>query len=239
MTAALDDAASDYRAAVRLLAPVADYLVLNVSSPNTPGLRDLQDPEELRSLVAEIRGELSSIDCSKPLLIKIGPDLQDAHLDAIAALAKELRLDGIVAVNTTGDHTVLTGPSTAVASLGGGGVSGAPLGPRALEILRRLRHLVGDELVLISVGGVGSAGEVWQRLLAGATLVQAYTAFVYEGPAWPSRVNRELADRVRAAGASSVGELIGADDGERGAQRTRHHGPGPKPVSPGPRSDGR
>lgn len=210
MAVGLDDAATDYRKSAGLLAPVADYLVLNVSSPNTPGLRNLQTPVWLRSLVAEVRRELSAIDSTRPLLIKIGPDLEDEELDAIAALAMELRLDGIVAVNTTADRSGLTDADTAVDSLGGG-VSGAPLRPRALQVLRRIRRLVGDKLVLVSVGGVGGAEDVWQRLIAGATLVQVYTAFVYEGPAWPRRVNRELARRVRAAGASSVKEAIGTE----------------------------
>jgi dihydroorotate dehydrogenase len=214
MAVALGHASGDYREAVRILAPVADYLVLNISSPNTPGLRDLQAADEIRSLVAEVRGELSAIDCRRPLLIKVGPDLEDERLDAIVAVAIELRLDGIVAVNTTADHAVLKGASDVVASLGGGGVSGAPLRPRALSVLRRIRRLAGDKLVVISVGGVSSAEDMWQRIRAGATLVQVYTAFVYEGPAWPARVNREVARRVRAAGAHSVQELIGAENGE-------------------------
>jgi dihydroorotate dehydrogenase len=224
----LEDAASDYREAARLLGPVADYLVLNISSPNTPGLRDLEAPEELRSLIVDVRGALSAIDRSPPLLIKVGPDLEDARLDAVAALAVELRLDGIVAVNTTTDHSVLSGASTLAASMGGGGISGAPLRLRAVEVLRRLRRLAGDKLVLISVGGVQTGEDVWQRLLAGANLVQAYTGFVYEGPAWPRRVNRQLAQRVRAAGASSVQELIGAGDRESGVQL--NSAPAPKPV---------
>lgn len=218
MAVALEHAASDYGKAARLLAPVADYLVLNVSSPNTPGLRDLQAPDELRSLVAQVRGELSAIGCSRPLLIKISPDLDNGRLDAIVALAIDLALDGIVAVNTTADHTVLQGASAAVASLGGGGVSGAPLRPRSLDVLRRIRRMAGDKLVLISVGGIAGPDDVWQRLRAGATLVQVYTAFVYEGPSWPARVNRELAHRVRAGGASSVQELIGAEADEADAE---------------------
>jgi dihydroorotate dehydrogenase len=112
--------------------------------------------------------------------------------------------------------------------MGGGGISGAPLRLRAVEVLRRLRRLAGDKLVLISVGGVQTGEDVWQRLLAGANLVQAYTGFVYEGPAWPRRVNRQLAQRVRAAGASSVQELIGAGDRESGVQL--NSAPAPKPV---------
>jgi dihydroorotate dehydrogenase len=212
---ALDDAPRDYARAVTFLAPVADYL------------------EALRSLVAEVRDALSDIKCSRPLLVKIGADLEDERLDAIVSLAIELRLDGIVAVNTTTDHEVLKEASAAVASLGGGGVSGEPLWPRALEVLRRIRRLAGDELVVVSVGGVGSAQDVWQRLLAGATLVQAYTAFVYEGPAWPARVNREVAHRMRAAGVCSVGDLIGAE-GAHSADQSSPSTPVRRPLPAAP-----
>jgi dihydroorotate dehydrogenase len=221
MSVALDDAPRDYRSAATLLAPVADYLVLNISSPNTPGLRDLQASESLRSLVAEVRDGLSDIKCSRPLLVKIGADLEDEPLDAIVSLAIELRLDGIVAVNTTTDHGVLKEAAAAVAPLGGGGVSGEPLRPRALAVLRRIRRLAGDQLVVVSVGGVASAQDVWQRLLAGATLVQAYTAFVYQGPAWPASVNREVAQMMRAAGTSSVRDLIGAEGARTADQSSR------------------
>jgi dihydroorotate dehydrogenase len=165
----------DYRASVRAVAGVADYLVVNVSSPNTPGLRDLQAAEMLRPLLEEVRAEVRGT----PLLVKIGPDLPDSDVDAVADLALELGLDGIVAVNTL--------------PVEGGGLSGPPLRERALAVLRRLRERVGDRLVLVSVGGVETAEDARERILAGATLVQVYTGFVYNGPAWPRRVNRELA----------------------------------------------
>jgi dihydroorotate dehydrogenase len=209
--ASLAEADADYRAAVRRLAPLCDYLVVNVSSPNTPGLRELQSVDRLRSLLAAVRGELAEIGCEPPLLVKIAPDVADGELDALAEEALSLSLDGIVAVNTTVDRTILTAASRAAAErVEGGGVSGAPLRARALEVLERLYARVGTNLVLISVGGIGTADDAWQRILAGATLVQAYTGFVYGGPAWPARVNRELARRVRAAGKSSIQELVGA-----------------------------
>jgi dihydroorotate dehydrogenase len=212
--ASLDEADADYRSAVRRLAPLCDYLVVNVSSPNTPGLRELQSLERLRSLLAAVRGELAEIGCERPLLVKIAPDVADDELDALADLALSLSLDGIVAVNTTVDRTVLTPASRAAAEqVEGGGVSGAPLRTRALEVLERLYARVGTNLVLISVGGIGTPEDAWQRILAGATLVQAYTGFVYGGPAWPASVNRELARRVRAAGKSSIQELVGAGAG--------------------------
>lgn len=208
--AELADAGADYRSSVRALAPLADYLAVNVSSPNTPGVRDLQSPDRLHELLHAIREELESIGSTPPLLVKISPDLSDREIDAIAQLAVELGLDGIIAVNTTTDHSALTDPGAVVAA-GRGGVSGAPLARRADAVLRRLAAVTTGRLVLISVGGVQSARDVWDRLRAGATLVQAYTGFIYGGPRWPARTNRELARLVRAAGYSSVQEAIGAD----------------------------
>lgn len=207
---ALEAAGRDYRAAVGHLAPVSDYLVLNVSSPNTPGVRQLQDAERLRELVADVRRELAARGRSVPLLIKIDPDLEDQRIAAIAGLAVELGLDGIVAVNTTVERGSRGAQGAQSAPFEGGGISGPPLRARAVEVLRCIRRVAGERLVLISVGGVESAEDVWERLLAGATLVQVYTAFVYEGPGWPRRVNRELARRVREAGLASVQDLVGA-----------------------------
>jgi dihydroorotate dehydrogenase len=171
---AVEDAAADYRESIRRLAPLADYVAVNVSSPNTPGLRELQAPGRLRDLIGEVRAELEGVGRRVPLLVKIAPDLTDEQVDAIGSLALELELDGIVAVNTTLTR-VGDGSQTA-------GLSGPPLAGRALEILRRLRVSGGGRLTLVSVGGVESADDVWDRLRAGATLVQAYTGFVYGGP---------------------------------------------------------
>jgi len=210
MAVRLQDAAEDYRTAVRRLAPVADYVVLNVSSPNTPGLREMQGVEELGRLIGAVRSELSAANAPAPLMIKIAPDLDDDQIDAIARLALELELDGIVAVNTTVDRGVLGEATDVAIPFDGGGVSGRPLGARALGVLRRLYANVGHRLVLVSVGGIETADDVWERIVAGATLVQVYTGLVYGGPAWASRVNRDLARMVHAAGASSVAELVGA-----------------------------
>jgi dihydroorotate dehydrogenase len=149
-----------------------------------------------------------------PLLVKISPDLSDEDVDAVADLALELGLSGIVATNTTVRRETLMTPPATVARLAwaqGGGLSGAPLKARSLLVLRRLRARVGDRVVLISVGGIESADDVWERVLAGATLVQAYTGFVYGGPAWPRKVNFDLARRVWQSGAESIEELIGRD----------------------------
>lgn len=209
LLAPVEAAGRDYRAAVRPLAQLADYLVINVSSPNTPGLREMQAVPLLRPLIADVRSELAAAGSAVPLLIKIGPDLDDDQLDAVTALAVELELDGIVAVNTTVDRAVLTSAGAQAVPFQGGGLSGAPLRPRALQVLRRIHRNVGNSLVLISVGGIESAQDVWERILGGATLVQVYTGFIYEGPTWPARINRDLARRVRGAGRSSIQDLVG------------------------------
>jgi dihydroorotate dehydrogenase len=203
---AVEEVGTDYASCARQVAGCADYLVVNVSSPNTPGLRDMQSADQLAALIGAVRGGLPTDGPHLPLLIKIAPDLGDEQIDAIADLALELRLDGIVAVNTTIDPTVLRGRANDDIS---GGISGAPLKARAIEVLRRLRARVGERLVLISVGGIETPAEALERIAAGATLVQVYTAFVYGGPLWPWRMNRGLSKLVRDGGWSSVQEAIG------------------------------
>jgi dihydroorotate dehydrogenase len=203
-------AAADYAKSARLLAPVADYLVLNVSSPNTPGLRNLQAVDQLRPIVDAVRDAVrSSVGRPVPLLVKIAPDLSDEDVDAIADLAVELRLAGIIATNTTVSRTHLASSAAEVAAAGPGGLSGAPLKPRALHVLSRLRARVGDRLVLVASGGIETAGDAWERIEAGATLVQAYTGFVYGGPLWPRRIHRGLAQRARDAGLTSIQQAVG------------------------------
>ena len=189
-----EQAAEDYRATVRRLAPHADYLALNVSSPNTPGLRDLQAVEPLRALVAAVKEELAALGLERPVLVKIAPDLADEDVDAVADLALELGLAGIIATNTTVERSGLASRDVPPE----GGISGPPLKARSLAVLERLRARAGDALVLVSVGGIETADDAWERLQAGATLVQAYTGFVYGGPGWARRVNRGLAERLRA-----------------------------------------
>ncbi|NYD21100.1 dihydroorotate dehydrogenase [Kineococcus aurantiacus] len=188
------DAAEDYATSARLLAPYADYLVVNVSSPNTPGLRDLQAVEKLRPVLTAVREAAdASAHRHVPLLVKIAPDLSDDDVDAVADLAVDLGLDGIVATNTTISRDGLRSPAALVEAAGGGGLSGAPLKERSLQVLRRLSARTHGSLVLIGVGGVETAADVVERLEAGASLVQAYTAFIYEGPGWARRVLAELA----------------------------------------------
>ncbi|HEU0206836.1 MAG TPA: quinone-dependent dihydroorotate dehydrogenase [Pseudolysinimonas sp.] len=184
----VDDAIPDYLASTRLLAPHADYLVVNVSSPNTPGLRGLQELDKLAPLLEAVHRAAGAV----PVLVKIAPDLTDDEVRRIADLVVRLGLGGIIATNTTLSREGLTTPTAEVAAMGAGGLSGPPLARRALEVLRLLREAVPAELCLISVGGVESGADVAARLDAGATLVQGYTAFLYRGPFWASAVNREL-----------------------------------------------
>ena len=187
---------TDYEKSTRLLAPHADYLVVNVSSPNTPGLRDLQSVERLRPLLSVVRRQADAVTTSHlPLMVKIAPDLSDKDVLAVADLALDLGLDGIVATNTTISREGLVSDPADIERVGAGGLSGAPLRARAVEVLRLLRERVGPDLTIIAVGGIGDADDARQRLDAGATLLQAYTAFVYEGALWPSRVQRALARR--------------------------------------------
>ncbi len=191
----LEDATADYLASTRALARHADYLVVNVSSPNTPGLRQLQDIEALAPLLAAVRREADrSTGRHVPLAVKIAPDLADEDVDEVAAMAVELDLDGVIATNTTVTRDGLGTPAAEVAAMGAGGLSGAPLRERSLEVLRRLRAALPPSVALVSVGGVTTGDDVRARLELGADLVQGYTAFLYEGPFWAARINRDLAD---------------------------------------------
>lgn len=190
------DAVDDYLESTRLLAPVADYLVVNVSSPNTPGLRGLQELEMLTPLLTAVKGAAGDT----PVLVKIAPDLDDGQVVEISRLAVRLRLDGIIATNTTVSRDGLRTSAELVESRGAGGLSGAPLARRSLEVLRLIRAVVPEELCVISVGGVETGADVIERLENGATLVQGYTGFLYRGPFWARQINRSL--RSRAAGAA-------------------------------------
>lgn len=183
------DATADYVRSATLLAPLADYLVVNVSSPNTPGLRGLQAVETLRPLLAAVRDAAGAT----PLLVKIAPDLPDDEIVAIAGLAVELGLAGLIATNTTISREGLTTDEATIAAAGEGGLSGAPLKERSLEVLRLVRGAVPQDFCVISVGGVETADDVRERQAAGATLVQGYTGFLYRGPLWARQINRGLA----------------------------------------------
>lgn len=201
------DAAADYTASATLLGPLADFLVVNVSSPNTPGLRDLQAVESLRPILSAVLAV-----ASVPVLVKIAPDLSDEDIDAVADLAVELGLAGIVATNTTIGRSGLRTPAAVVDDAGMGGLSGAPLADRSLEVLRRLYGRVGTQIALISVGGIETADQAWQRITAGASLIQGYTGFIYGGPFWMRTLNRGIAQRARAAGFDTLADAVGSEN---------------------------
>jgi dihydroorotate dehydrogenase len=186
------EATADYVRSTRLLASLADYLVVNVSSPNTPGLRDLQAVETLRPLLSAVSGAAGST----PLLVKIAPDLADDDIVAVACLAVDLGLAGLIATNTTIGRDGLRTDAATVIAAGAGGLSGAPLRERSLEVLRLVRMNVPAEFAVVSVGGVETGADVQERLDAGADLVQGYTGFLYRGPFWARQINRALAGQT-------------------------------------------
>lgn len=185
----VENATSDYVTSATKLAPLADYLAVNVSSPNTPGLRGLQAVETLAPLLRAVKEAAGST----PLLVKIAPDLPDDEIGAIARLAVAEGLDGIIAHNTTISREGLETDDAVVEAAGAGGLSGAPLRERSMEVLHIVRSAVPRDFCVISVGGVETAADVVQRLDAGATLVQGYTAFLYRGPLWARQINRGIA----------------------------------------------
>jgi dihydroorotate dehydrogenase len=185
---------ADYEKSTRLLAPHADYLVVNVSSPNTPGLRDLQAVERLGPLLEQVRRVADDVTAARvPLLVKIAPDLADKDVLEVADLALAVGLDGIIATNTTISREGLVTDAATVERIGAGGLSGRPLAGRAEAVMRMLRDRVGPSMTLIGVGGIGTPEDARARLEAGATLLQGYTAFIYEGPLWPRRIIKGVA----------------------------------------------
>ena len=184
----VQDAADDYRTSARILAPLADYIAVNVSSPNTPGLRSLQSVEALEPILKAVLAEA----LGKPVLVKIAPDLIDEDIVAVAKLTKKLKLAGVIATNTTISRLGLRTKAGEVESKGAGGLSGAPLKQRSLQVLDLLHKNLPSETTLISVGGVETSAEVKERLARGATLVQGYSGFVYEGPLWARRIKKQL-----------------------------------------------
>ncbi|MBX3095580.1 MAG: quinone-dependent dihydroorotate dehydrogenase [Fimbriimonadaceae bacterium] len=185
----LDEAPEDYAYSFRHLSPLADYVTVNVSSPNTPGLRSLQDREPLTRILWRLR----EINGTIPLFVKIAPDLEDAAVEDVAQLVDELDLTGIVATNTTISRSVLpTDPQIE------GGLSGRPLAARASDVLRLLRATLPKERHVISVGGIHNEEEARARIAAGASLIQVYTGWVYGGPDFPARIAHAVTTEVAA-----------------------------------------
>jgi dihydroorotate dehydrogenase len=190
-------AGDDYVAAFEALAEVVDYFVVNVSSPNTPGLRELQDKKPLIKLLQQVQAKNLARPQPRPLLLKIAPDLTDAQLDDILEIARETQLSGLVATNTTIGREGLTTPASQVASYGAGGLSGRPLRARATEVIAYLHQRSQGELPIIGAGGIHSAQDALEKLAAGASLVQLYTGFIYEGPGLVKAITKAVAQAAR------------------------------------------
>lgn len=202
--ALLENAAADYLTSLELLYPFGDYFVINVSSPNTPGLRELQDKDKLERLLGAVQGFVTAQNTVKPVLVKIAPDLSLEQLDEVLKLALRYNLAGIIATNTT---LARAGLKTNIAEAGG--LSGRPLRQTSLEFLKHIRHRVGDSLPIISVGGVASAEDAIARLLAGACLIQTYTGLVYEGPGLAKAICKGLLATLEQKHIATVEMLIG------------------------------
>ncbi|MDP9421627.1 MAG: quinone-dependent dihydroorotate dehydrogenase [Pseudomonadota bacterium] len=195
------DRIADYVGGIRKLAPVARYLTINISSPNTPGLRGLQDQGVLDELLSAIR----EVRSGKPIFLKVAPDLEPQDAERIVRSALDHRIDALIVANTTVSRPPLRSRHAAEA----GGLSGAPLKPLALEALRQFRFASGGEIPLIGVGGIENADDAWERIRAGASLVQLYSAMVYEGPGIGMRIAKGLAKRLEQKGMSSIAEAVG------------------------------
>jgi len=197
------DRIADYVSGVRAMSAVASYLTINISSPNTPGLRTLHDEGALNELLAEVR----AVRTKKPIFLKVAPDLEEADPDRIARAAIDHGIDGLIVSNTTVSRPPLKSRFATEA----GGLSGDPLKLLALDALRKFRRSGGGEIPLIGVGGISNAEDAWERIRAGASLIQLYTAMVYYGPGIARRIARGLAERIRDAGFANISEAVGTE----------------------------
>jgi dihydroorotate dehydrogenase len=197
------DRVADYVSGVRAMSQVADYLTINISSPNTPGLRGLQDQGALEELLAAVQGAGSK----KPIFLKVAPDLEKGDPERIAKAAIDHGIDAIIVSNTTVSRPPLKSKYAGEQ----GGLSGAPLKPLALDALRQFRRASGGEMPLIGVGGIATADDAWERIRAGASLIQLYSAMVYEGPGIAVRIARGLAQHLEREGFVSIGDAVGSD----------------------------
>jgi dihydroorotate dehydrogenase len=199
------DAVADYVTGAARLSPLVDYLTVNVSSPNTPGLRALQGRATLTELLSAVQ---AARQVPVPVLVKIAPDLTEADLEDIVLAATDTKIAGIIVSNTTIDRPVGLPPNLAAET---GGLSGAPLFAPSTEMLRRAYRLAGKTIPLVGVGGISSADDAYAKIRAGACLVQLYTALVYQGPGLIARIKSGLAARLRADGFTKLEDAIGAD----------------------------
>ncbi len=207
----LDEAHEDYFLSLRLLAPLSDYAVINVSSPNTPGLRSLQGTKQIKRLIRTLK----DISNCPPLLVKIAPDLSNEEIDEIARVAIENGIDGIIAINTSLNRFNLENLRIKTGNTLGqenGGLSGLPLAKRGLEVIRKLRSTTNNALPLIGVGGISSAQTAWERIAAGASLVQVYTGWIFEGPNLVPEILDGLTLQMEKQGFKNIKEVIGSEE---------------------------
>ena len=207
----LDEAHKDYSLSLKLLAPLSDYAVINVSSPNTPGLRSLQGTKQIKKLISTLK----DLPNCPPLLVKIAPDLSNEAIDEIARVAMGNGIDGIIAINTSLDRFDLKNLKIKTGNTLGqenGGLSGLPLQKRGLEVIRRLRRSTDNDLPLIGVGGIHSARAAWERITAGASLVQIYTGWIFEGPNLVPDILDGLIQQMEKNGFRNIKEAIGSEE---------------------------
>lgn len=205
----LDDAISDYETSFKLLQPLVDYFVVNVSSPNTPNLRQLQEKKPLADLLNHLMG-LNAAD-PKPLLLKIAPDLNEHQLGDIVEVAEETGIQGVIATNTTISRDGLSTPKQRVEEIGAGGLSGRPVHDMSNEVLKFLRRNLPEKIELVGVGGIFNGEDAYRKIKAGARTVQVYTGFVYGGPNMVNDVNRELTKLLKRDGFKNLEDAVGAD----------------------------
>jgi dihydroorotate dehydrogenase len=212
---AVEDAIADYLASFEEIHGLADYIVVNVSSPNTPNLRELQRADALSALLKALQRKNAELSVGPkardqvPLLVKIAPDLNLRDLESIVEVAHGAGLKGIIATNTTTSRAGLRSPTPAVEACGLGGLSGAPLRAQSTEIIARLYRLARGRLSIIGVGGIFDAADAWEKICAGASLVQLYTGFIYEGIGVARRINEGLAEILNREGFKSLDDAVG------------------------------
>jgi dihydroorotate dehydrogenase len=193
-----ENAMDDYAYCFEALYPYVDYFVINVSSPNTPGLRELQEKEPLQKLLSHVITLSKQKEKYKPVLLKIAPDLSPSQLDDIVYILKQTKTDGVIATNTTIDRSDLVTPTAEVTAIGNGGLSGKPLTLRSTQVIAYLRNMLGKDFPIIGVGGIMTPADAVEKLKAGADLVQIYTGFIYEGPSVVKRINKDILSYIQA-----------------------------------------
>jgi len=205
----LEEATDDYLASFELVYKVADYVAVNVSSPNTPQLRELQQSQQLSSLLSALQKRRRELQKQVPLLVKLSPDLERRDLEKIIEVVEQLQIDGIIATNTTVSRDSLRSDAKRVAACGEGGLSGKPLKHRSTQMIAELYQLTGGRIPLIGVGGIFNAEDAWEKICAGASLVQLYTGFIYEGPNVANDINEGLAKILVREGFANLDAAIG------------------------------